>query len=371
MIDTIILEIPESKFVITDPSKFSINPDTMRRMAGFVKSYNNPTGQDKALDKYMPRLTLIKRGCQLFLKIEFSAPKLLWHNNVDEVSEEEFEKIVEILRGKLADMGVKIWTHEIKKASVICFHPSKNILFNDGYTSTFVISELRKVDISKVFDWDEKEYRNNGRALQMYTNSHAFILYDKIYDLSKPNKRAIDKHQSKYQRSLFDLLKENSKRIEILRLEVRLSKKVKMNEILEKTGYDKNPTFEDIFKRGVCQKIINYYWQEYFGEYRYIFNISNNPKRLLSSILKIFPNIKISQALKWIGILMLLKDDEGIRGLRNVLEASKIKNSWFVIKKQIYRFKDKLASESSGEFIRNIERQLKEFKPFKQKVIHF
>lgn len=365
MLDTIILEFPEDKFSIIDSGKFTIAPNVLKRMAAFAKSHNNPTAMDKAQDVYKPRLTLYKRGLYLFLKVEFSAPKMLWRNNVDEICEENFEELVKTLKSKLADMGVVVFSKDIEKADVLSFHPSKNVELNNGYTATYAISELKKADISRVYDWDEKEYRN-GKTFQIYSNSFAFVFYDKIYDLNRPKKRATDKDKTKYQGSLFDLIKQENNRLELLRMELRLSKKRKMNKVLKKIGFKENPTLEDIFKKDLCQKILNCYWQEFFGAYNYIFSANGSPQRLLGSILMAFPKIKASQAVKWVGTLILMRDDGGVRELRNILDRDS-KHNWPVIKRQIDGFKDKIFADSRAGFIKDIERELYEFKPFRLK----
>jgi len=193
------------------------------------------------------------------LKIQFSAPKLLFNNNLDELQESDFDEVVKVLQEKLADMGVGIWTKNIENAEIHSFHPSKNIVLSKGYTSTLAIRELNKIDTSKRFDVDVKNYRNNGQALQYYTNSHAFVLYDKITDLKKPAKRAIDKNQTKQQLSIFNFIKEQKSHLEVLRLEIRLSRRKKMNEVLKAVGYSANPMFKEIFEEKLCQKILHLY----------------------------------------------------------------------------------------------------------------
>jgi hypothetical protein len=73
-------------------------------------------------------------------------------------------------------------------------------------------------------------------------------VYDKINDLSKPKKRATDKDQTKQQFSIFDYIQGNNNRLEVLRLEIRLSKKRKMNEILKQLEYKKEITVDEIRK---------------------------------------------------------------------------------------------------------------------------
>lgn len=362
MLDTIILQLPESKFIIKNPAMFSIHPDILRKIFGYAKSENNPTASDKKLDVYKPRMTLYKRGSNLFLKIEFSAPKILWRNNVDELSENDFDTVVEQLRLKIAEMGVQIWTHDLKKAEVLAFHPSKNILITNNYSASLAVRELKKTEVSLLFDVDYKEFRNAGEIMQFYAKCHALIFYDKIRDLLKPEARAVDQDQTLYQTSLFDRL---NRKFEVLRMEVRLCEKRKMNEILTKLGYNKNPTFEDIFKQELCQKILKFYWAEFFDNYKFIFNISNNPQRLLEILLAKSHKTTVKRALEWIGLMTVIRDDEGFRGLRAIIDKYRPKTSWAHFKGKIERFKDDICKQNLCSFIDDIETELNIFEPIK------
>jgi len=207
MIDTIILELPDGCYIIADHSKFSPSTTKMRQTYDGFRSYkNNPTAEDKAKGLYLPRLTIYQRGIRFPLKVEFSAPKLLYNNNVNELQEADFDRTVDALQKKMAHMGVRVFKNLLVKAPVTAFHPSKNILLSNGYTPSFVIRELSKCDISKRFDFEVKSYRNNGLALQIYTNTHSIVFYDKVADLNRPAKRAIDKDKTPQQLTLFDYL---------------------------------------------------------------------------------------------------------------------------------------------------------------------
>lgn len=56
---------------------------------------------------------MIKRGRNFLLKIEFSAPKLLYGNNLEELETEHFDKVAKLLQERLRDMGVIVWTKHI------------------------------------------------------------------------------------------------------------------------------------------------------------------------------------------------------------------------------------------------------------------
>lgn len=102
---------------------------------------------------------------------------------------------------------------------------------NKPYTSSFAIRELSKINLNQKFDLEEIYFRNDGEELQLYSNRHSLFFYDKINDLNKPTKRAIDKDQMKQQNDLFEYVKREKRNLEVLKMEVRLSHKDKMKEI--------------------------------------------------------------------------------------------------------------------------------------------
>ncbi len=372
MIDTIILELKGRRFIVQDYGKFKTTKENFENLRSFRMFYNNPTKQDKENGVYKPRLTLMKRGREHVLKLEFSAPKILFTENVSELKEEDFEKIVETLVLRLEEMGVWTTKNFIKKADVSSFHPSKNISLENGYTSSFALTELSKIKLNGKMDFTETKFRNDGSALQYYSVSHSFVIYDKKYDLGLPPARAIDKDQTTRQSSLFDNLKPSKKIPEILRLEVRLSKKRKMNNVLEKLGYAKNPTFQDIFKKELFQKVIKDYWQTMIvNENLFVFDMTNSPLRIMQRAIKNNRKQKAKQIIYLTGLEILCKE-KGIRELRKNVALISKSCSWRNISKDIAKINSYKEEPNPHGFIKDIEKQIEEFKPYKfrQKDTH-
>ena len=367
MLDTVILQIPIGYSAITDPDQFSPSARIIERSQGFSRYVNNPTKKDKEKWGYMPRLTILKRGNRIYLKIEFSAPKLLFGNNLDELEENNFDEIVSKIQEKTRNMGVMLWTHQIENAEVISFHPSKNIPLSKGYTSSFAIRELSKINFSQKLDIEKISFRNNGESLQFYSNQHSFVLYDKIRDLSKPLKRAIDKDQTKRQTSLFEYIKNQKKHPEVLRFEVRLSYKRKMLEVLKEVGFTDTPLFKNIFKKDICQRIVKLYWERFFGKNMFLFSVSNNPQNILQIVLREKPRTKIKTAIYLIGLYLLFKDNEGVRGFRTIAKNYRPKNNWATTSRYLKNFEDDIFKYPQHGFIEDIEKSLDEFKPFRIK----
>ena len=261
-------------------------------------------------------------------------------------------------------MGILVFKANLENAEVISFHPSKNIKLNNGYTSNFAIRQLSKVDIGKRFDIDVKDYRNNGESLQFYTRLFSICIYDKVSDYLKPQRRAIDKDQSFKQRSLFDLLKKENPFFEVLRIEVRLNGKRKINELLQNLGFNRNPCFKDLFNGDLCKKILNHSWEMIFSKNEFIFSLNDGPQKILESLIVKNNDIKLIKAINMVGLYLLAKDKDGIGGLRKIIDARHKKHSWGVVRRYMSTLEKKIDHPIYG-FVQDIERGLKEFKNYK------
>ena len=368
MIDTIILEIITNLSSVIDNSRFHPSTRVLETIKGFLKCRNNATAEEIKKRIYRPKLTMMKRGPMIILKVEFSAPKILWKNNLDEIEEKDFNEMVIELQNNVREMGVTLQIPQIENAKVIGFHPSKNIVLTNGYTSSFTLKELSKISLSQKMDIEKVSFRNGGEAIQFYANRHSAVFYDKINDLNKPSKRAIDKDQTKYQEELFEFIKKERKSLEVLRFEPRLSKSDKMKEILEQVGFIEEPLLKNIFKRDLCQKIVKFYWEKLFGSNLFLFNTYNNPQKILEMILTRYPKTKIRTAVMFVGLNLLCKDDDGIRGFRNIAGNYgnyKNKTNWLALKKYIKKFDDEFFTRSIHGFVKDIQEAIDKFEAFK------
>lgn len=368
MLDTIILET--QGFCIPDLDKFSLNArQVLNSKARFAKCQSNPSFEDKKKGIYKPRLTLLNRAGAHILKIEFSAPKLLYGNNLDELDESQFDEVVVVLQQRLKEMGVWVWRKEIMKARVTTFHPSKNIALSGGYTATYIISELYKLDVPKYMDINKSDFRNNGHSLQFYSASNAFVVYDKIADLKKSSKRAIDQDQTFVQLNLFNQIRKQQLPLEVFRLEVRLNKGRKIKEVLSKNEYFAAPTFQTIFNERLCQSILQQYWKKYVQDRQLSVVITTGkfPQVQLANFLRQFPKARPKRAIYLVGLAAVLGDQDGVRGLRQVIDSARVTTAWQSIKddaKQYLQTDD--VSDTTGISI--VEKTLKDFTPFRLPV---
>jgi hypothetical protein len=375
MIDTIILTIPKEKVITLSNGRDVPAWDLHSRTFNYEKYVKNPPKPVSPFT-YMPRLTMVKRRItkgefNSFLKIEFSAPKLLYVDNVNELNEEDFPLVIKTLYKRLCEMGVIITETDLVNGSVSAFHASKNFIITEGYTAAFIVRELIKINLNMKFDLSKTTFRNHGKSLegksmQGHTLRHSIVFYDKIADLARSKRKAIDKDQTHQQLSLFEAIKAKHPALQILRMEVRLAQKQKMNAVLRKLGYIANPFFKDIFKKEVCQKIIQHYWETMIEkENLFLFGLGRSPKKLHFEILQGNPKMRVKETIYLVGLDALCRDEGGIRELRNMLENRIKQRNWYRIADDLKILNRLTTATHIHGWVGQIIKQIREFTPFK------
>lgn len=368
MIDTICLLIPKYKMTFIEGIA---NWELYSKTEQYSKFVRNPKKAEKDTGKYFPRLTGYKRqySQDANVRIELSLPKLIYLNNLDELEDKNFDEVIETLQERLKEMGVIISKKDIENGSVSSVHYSKNILLKDGYTCNYLISEMNKVNLRKTFDFTRSRYINDGQSLYAHTTSHQLVIYDKILDLKKGEKKAIDKEQTLYQRSLFEIIDDNKKELqEILRFEVRLSHKIKMNKVFEELGYNKNPLFKDVFKSEISRKVVNNYWQKLIKERNLgVFTISMTSKDIIQALYLSNTKMKPKQIIYLLGLYQLARDENGLRELRTIISKRANDRTWYRVAKDMQEAGDIISKNKTRSWVKQIDEAIDEYKSMKVK----
>ncbi|MFH0845850.1 MAG: hypothetical protein V1851_00390 [Patescibacteria group bacterium] len=370
MIDTVCLLIPKEKMrFIEGVSNWELYSKTDQ----YKKFVRNPSKLEKDTGNYFPRLTGYKRNFsqEANVRVEFSVPKLLYLNNLDEVEDKNLVEVVYKLQERLHDMGVILTKSVIENASVSSVHFSKNILLKDGYTVSHIISELSKIDLRKTFDFAKTRFINNGQSLYAHTTSHQLTIYDKIADLGKDKKRAIDKDQTLYQRNLFSLINNNDYAPkEIIRFEIRLNHKQKMNKVIEDLGFAKNPSFKDVFNSELSKSVVCDYWNKIIKEKNLgLLSVSISLKDILQIIFLVDKKIKPKQAIYFLGLYMLAKDEDGMRQLRSMVTKRMHDRTWYRMAKDMRYASELITKNNLKSWVKQIDKSLEDYKTYKIKKI--
>ena len=193
MIDTVIITLAEGQYVMADKTKFP--KYSLLERPGVKpgeKVEQNATPEDLREGNYKPRLTIYARpvagAMSKVLKIEFSAPKLLFGNNFEEMADSDFEELINRLQAKLKEMGVWVYAKVLETAVPTGIHYSKNFVLARGTSTSMIISELAKANVSKRLDSNKVRFRNEGHYLSWHTNSFEVVFYDKVKDLDQSKK---------------------------------------------------------------------------------------------------------------------------------------------------------------------------------------
>lgn len=310
MIDTVVLTIPVLRENILAPERFSPSADGLFKEP-FYKGYTpcklNPSKEQKDQGRYLPRLTLSSRpkkgNWEVFLRIEFSAPKILFGNNLKEVDDKDYKELISELCFKLFTMGIKFDQAQIENASVSSIHFCKNILLEPYQSCSMVINELERYgNYNEWLDLDKTSFRNGGHILHLHTDRWEFVVYDKLRDLQRAKlgeRRSVDKDNY----SQLDIFNNDKSKQEILRLELRINSKIKIATLLSSVGCGmalKNITFRNIFKKVISRKLLIAFLRR-IKIMRSISNQNTSNSNILSiceSIKKSLPLITDSEIMK-------------------------------------------------------------------------
>ncbi len=371
MIDTVCLLVPLNECTFLDKNNTEIPDwDLQARTKDYQRFVRNPTKADKTSGMYFPRVTLYKRKLKgdilQNVKIEFSAPKLIYGNNLEELIDGDFGRIVETLAERLKHVGVRIFQHSIENAKVSAIHYSKNILLTNGHTAIHLISEIGKIDLRKSFDFSRARFINDGQSLCAHTDAHELVIYDKVADLNKGKKRAIDRDQTPRQIDLFKEFKERKELIEILRFEIRLCKRVKMKSLFKTLVQENDFTFKQMFKNDVSRKVVLYYWKKIINARNNgLFTLSRSNKDLLREIYRSQPRIKPKQAIFLIGLSALATEGNGLGELRSIVSKTAKDRTWGRIMEEHRAFAKTIPQDRIRDWVEQIDMVLKEYKPYK------
>ena len=263
--DTVIIKIyGPHKFKITDITQFV--PEIIKRKydelspseknAPLSRPYlrhfvMRPKALHEYREEYLPRveifeaLTEDRKDIRYILKIEFSAPKLLFWNSLQEVGENDKQRVCLCLKSILENLGVVVSVETIENAIVSAVHACKNIPLPKIIRMREVIKELVKIDISKAFDVSDKQDKKGARILNIHSGTIDWSIYDKISDSLRPKNKRSDKKRIDHERAVIEQY--NLQNREVFRYEYRIKKTQTIKRDINKL-LNRDPKTQVIFK---------------------------------------------------------------------------------------------------------------------------
>jgi hypothetical protein len=141
-----------------------------------------------------------------------------------------------------------------------------------------------------------------------------------------------------------------------------------MEAVFKAIGFENmNPTFQDIFSKDLCQKVLLHYWNYIFDDSLYLFDMRNDPQKVLRLVLSRYhgKRMNLYKIFGIAGLILCSKDDDGTIGVRNILEFYKPKHNWSKTRKWIEEFKKDQDRQYLHGFIKDIQIQLNTFMPLR------
>lgn len=332
MIDTIALTLPEGQFRILDYDKFTPSarglfepPFYKLGKNSVIRCIQNPTIEDKRRGRYRPRLTLTKRMMDgrpsVSLRLECSLPKLLYGNNFAEITREDQLQIQTgdsfLFDNQLAETMGLFFAHSPRNSVLSSVHYSKNIILPRHITSSMVISELGKLNLTRRLDLNKTDYRNEGHAVRFHANNYEVVFYDKIKDLQQAyisERRAIEDDNWVQ----IGMSKDGTlpKGMEVLRMEVRLNTRRKIKSLCASLGIPPPQTLREALNKETARTILLHFWGLIARELNVVSLSQCKPEDLFQTLVD--SGMKPAKVLQVLGGLSLVQS-VGIRGLRALI----------------------------------------------------
>lgn len=273
MIDTISIEIDAQGYLSVGDFE---NVDTLKNTEQY-KNNNLPHHQTTILFKwpedivvtgaYLPKVEYMdypspKGGgghgrCYVY-RITFSVPKLLYGNNISELSERQFEEVVRLLRTQLAflNLPTDITEDDIKNGLVRRVDFGKNIIMPKATSAKLLGETLARAKHHHRSKYSQVQYRD-GDLYRESIQKRAIIVYDKIAEYCNTKAKPI----SNLDKQIFELNK--SKKIQVVRLEVQVQSTQQLKRELAMLGRKNLGAikFRDVFSDTLSKQILTKYWQ--------------------------------------------------------------------------------------------------------------
>lgn len=272
MIDTITIEIECSPNLTEQnfPLKSEWDKKYQRDKYGRVALHHNVVldWPKKAMEKwsYLPKVKYmnypdrsVKTGNhrRSGYWVTFSAPKLLYGNNIEEVIEEQFDEVVDLLYEQLRalNLPIEITKTAIERARVRRIDYGKNTMIAElvpmgQFCDMLMHSEhVHRSKYTQIQYWHGYGYKENIKH-------RSIIIYDKLAEFSSNTKNPANVREQ------FFLSAEKAHLFQIFRLEVQIQNSTQIALELKQFGLSgDNLSFGNIFSEEIAHTLLMKYWK--------------------------------------------------------------------------------------------------------------
>lgn len=324
---------------------------------GCLPHYRPPLPDEERSGLYFPKVKLLEHakrgsGIQQELHITFSAPKLVFKNNFNELENRQLKWVCSHLAFHLKRMGIKIMPKVLEKAAVVEIHYSKNFILT-AHPIGEAFARFRHIKKPPTYNLDYKDYSySHGQSFSLYQENYAVCLYDK--------KRESQKHR-KFNHPLYADAWETPKNTEVLRMEVRCQSPAVIKRKLGMLGLTiPDPlTLESLFKLEIAQAILLYEFKILCSHLLPV-TLTGGLADILHTISSCNPKLTPAETLNAAAMIKLQDELGNETAVKKVLGISS-PTTWCNRKRLVNSLK--LPSAKTSNILDEIERQLTEFTP--------
>lgn len=285
MIDTIKIAVPLNLVTFRSYDNFNIDALYLERVLSWqaapikapFKPYREHTTDEKNTHGYLPEISISMYPNQIgFCVIRFSAPIMLYGNNIREIKETDFTCLIITLQAKLKHLNIDISLDDISNAYVWEVHTCKNIDLTNYSSTDTVLSTLNKLHFAKIIQKGETKFYNteiqkeskDGRKVNIVcykpgsksTPSYEICFYDKLEELKKTAAGT----------EILNNNPELSTKTDIIRFEYRIYRTQMLRSKLSQCELDQDISFKNIFKNQIIKKLNKNIWSRIIDPALYI-----------------------------------------------------------------------------------------------------
>lgn len=189
-------------------------------------------------------------------RITVSIPKLMYGNNILEVSEAQFDEVVRLLYSELVFLALPtdISEEAIRSAKVIRVDFGKNVILPSSVSMRQLGDVLARSEHRLNSKYAQVQYRN-GDLYREHIKERATIVYDKLAEFNA---------NITYTRGSVDKLMvaaKKAKLFQMIRVETQIETTRQLKAELRSLKLDnRKTTFSDVFKESLAKQILSKYW---------------------------------------------------------------------------------------------------------------
>ena len=190
------------------------------------------------------------------LDIDCNLPKLLYGNNLYELTDNDLIPVCDTLHNRLLDMGVEMNIPQILMGNIAQVEISKNIP-TGSVPVCFILEEMYKAQrLNNFMDVQRVSYRNTGEQLSFHNDGYEIVFYDKAAEM----KHVVTNNSDICSETLTNRIL--SGQLNVLRMEVRFDDHKKLNDFLQEHNLTTNTRLKDVFSQEISKYVLNHYWHE-------------------------------------------------------------------------------------------------------------